>query len=92
MAATVAGRVIDLDAAAESTADIFTKTLVSAIKLVTGGTTGATVISANGVDIYTATPAINTVEDIGPQGAPVLYDSIVATTLPTGVVCHVHFL
>lgn len=92
MAATIAGNVITLDTGGDSTADLgMSKVKVSSIRLVAGGTSGGTVIRANGADIYNATPLVHTVNDIGPQ-APVWYDSIVATTLGTNVACFVHIL
>ena len=90
MAATIAGNVIRLDLGTESTSDIFRKVRVSAIKIVAGATSGATVIQANGSQLYSATPTANTVVDIGPQAEAVWYDSITAPTLGTNVVCYVH--
>lgn len=92
MAGTIAGKVITLDTAGDSTADVFpNKIKVSSIQLIVGGTSGGTVISANGAEIANFTPVVHSTHTIGP-GAPVWYESIVATALGTNVAVHVHYL
>lgn len=95
MATSVKGNVIALVAANDSTTDVFPSGVkVAAVKLMSGITGGTATVSANG-DVIVSGIAVgaNTQTDIGPQSAPVWYDSITLTALTgSNVECHVHIV
>lgn len=92
MAATMpTPNTITLNASGEKTSDIFPNgVLVDQITIVAGATPGATVITADGVIIFQATPSADTSVDVPLNNIPINYKDIVGTTLGTNVTCFVH--